>query len=392
MSFKHSEKSRAASGDPGRDRSRWGLANVSEVATIGLFATAIVFALDWASYFLIPFTAAMIVGMTFGPVVDRLVRAGLPMYLAGMAIVTSVAAGIYVLFLAFAIPLEEWSQRIPQIMARLRQLVFWIKDPLERIYELSREVREAANAEGTGMEVSVRNTGVVTTFLASAPAFFGQLLIFIGAFYFFIVSRSRVRAGLLMLAPSRRARLRVARILRDTEHSLSHYLLAISMVYAGVGVATGLAMWLLGMPSPALWGALAAVFSFLPFVGPALTIVILAGVALITFDTAPAILAPPLAFFAINLLESQFVTPIVLGMRLTLNPLIVFLSLAFWLWLWGPVGAFLAVPIVVLSVITLYHCLPPGQREVFSLGIRRKPDKPGAQLRRPRSGAPPRAA
>lgn len=345
------------------------VSGVQRFAVIGLFVMASIVMLQWAAYFMVPLTAAILVGLTFGPVIDRLERTGLPPYLAGLAIVVAICLFLYALFMAFAIPLEEWSFRIPEVLARLREVAFWVGGTLERLQEISRQVQEAADGGGGDLQVSVKE-GIVTQFLASAPAIIGQCLIFIGAFYFFAVSRSRVRAGVLALAPSRAARLRLARIMRDTESSLSRYLLAISLVNVGLGIATGLMMWALGLPTPALWGALAAVLNYVLFIGPTAMAVILGGVALVTFDSLSTAILPPAAYLGLNLIESQFVTPTVLGQQLVLNPLMVFLSLAFWLWLWGPVGAFLAVPIFMAGTITLYHCLPSGQREAFSLGAR----------------------
>lgn len=339
-------------------------------AIFGVFAIAFVFWLDWASYFVIPVTTALIVGLTLGPVVDRMDHFGVLRHLAGAIILGVLVALGYLLFLAFAIPLEEWSVRMPEIIQRLREAVFWVRDPLDRLHELSREVREAANGEQSDLSVSLKAEGVVNTVLASAPALAGQILIFIGSFYFFVVCRASVKRAMIMLPARFSTRLRLARVVRDAEYSFSRYLLAITFINTGFGILTGLAMWALGMPSAALWGALAAVLNFVMFIGPALMAAILAGVALVTYDTITAAMIPPLVFVGLNLLEGQFVTPAVVGARLVLNPLMVFLSLAFWLWLWGAIGAFLAVPILILSTIVLHHMLPPERRRFLAFGPR----------------------
>jgi predicted PurR-regulated permease PerM len=124
------------------------------------------------------------------------------------------------------------------------------------------------------------------------------------------------------------------------------------------GLVVGLAMFLLGVPQPHLWGALAAVLNFALFVGPVVMALILLGVGLATFADPLLMVAPPLIFVVLNFIEGQFVTPSVLGARLALNPLAVFVTIAFWLWLWGPIGAFLAVPILILVAMTLYHLVP----------------------------------
>jgi predicted PurR-regulated permease PerM len=116
------------------------------------------------------------------------------------------------------------------------------------------------------------------------------------------------------------------------------------------------------MPSPALWGALATIFNFIPYLGPATLMVILVGVGSVTYDGLLYALTPALAFFCINFLEGQIITPAVLGQRLTLNPFVVFLTLGFCLWVWGPVGAFVAVPFLLIVAVVASHLRPlrPG--------------------------------
>lgn len=339
-------------------------------AITGLFILACIFALDWASYFLVPVSTALIVGLTLGPVVDRMDRLGMPRYLAGAMILGVLIALGYLLFLAFAIPLEEWSVRVPEITARLRAAIFWIKDPLDQLHELSKQVQDATNGDEGDLSVSVKKEGIVNSALSTAPALAGQLLIFTGSFYFFVVCRESVKRAIFMLPGRFPTRLKLARMFRDAEYSFSRYLLAISFINTSFGIVTGLAMWALGMPSAALWGALAAVLNFVMFIGPALMAAILAGVALVTYDTLAAAAVPPLVFIGLNILEGQFITPAIVGARLVLNPLMVFLSLAFWLWLWGAIGAFLAVPILILSTVVLYHVLPPERRMFLQFGPR----------------------
>lgn len=337
------------------------LDDAAKWAVIGVFLLLAVFALHWGRYFFIPATLAIAIGLTMGPFVDRLERMGVPPYLASGLIVLLLAGALYGLFLAFAIPLEEWSARVPEILDRARALLFSLRGTLEQLEELSKGVQEAASpAKDAPLEVTVRNTGLVTSYLATAPAVLAQMLILLGAFFFFLANRSRLRTWLLLLPVSQGVRYRIARIFRDTEYYLSRYVATITVVNIGLGIATGAAMWVVGMPSPALWGLLAAVLNFIPYLGPGLMTIIIGGVALVTFDQPTAILVPPLTFVGLNVIEGQFVTPTVLGHRLTLNPFVVFMVLVFWVWLWGPVGAFLAVPLLIFGTVTLAHAQADG--------------------------------
>lgn len=343
---------------------------------LGIFLLLAVFALSWASFFLVPVTVALMFGLTLGPVVEWLERHRVPSYLASALMLAMLSAVPYGLFLAFAVPLEEWSLRVPEILGEARRLLFTLRETLEKLHEIGKSVEEAARAGDKPLEVAMREQGAVSWLLSSAPAVMAQVLILVGVLYFFLANRSRLRAALLAVPRAPQSRWRIARTIRDTEYYLSRYVAAITVVNLGLGLATGIAMWAIGMPSPALWGALAAVLNFVPYLGPGLVALILAGVALVTFEQVSSVLLAPALFLVLNLLEGQFVTPAVLGRRLTLNPFVVFLSLAFWVWLWGPVGAFLAVPLLIVAAVTLHHCLstrPRGGPAAFGKPLARKP-------------------
>src|SRR5690606_35540733 len=124
---------------------------------------------------------------------------------------------------------------------------------------------------------------------------------------------------------------------------------------AGLGVATGLAMAALGVPNPALWGVLAAINNFVPYLGSLATAIVLAIVAAVTFESLGAIVAPPLVFLALTTIEGQFLTPMLLGRRLTLNPVVIFLALLVWGWLWGIPGVLMAVPLLAALKILCDH-------------------------------------
>jgi predicted PurR-regulated permease PerM len=141
----------------------------------------------------------------------------------------------------------------------------------------------------------------------------------------------------------------------EASHSVSRYLATIAMINMGLGVATGVAMWLSGMPNPALWGVMAALMPFIPYLGAAVGVAVLTTVSFTTFDSWSQALLPPLLYLALACLEGGFVTPSVLGRRLLLNPVAVLLSLMFWGLLWGIVGAILAVPLLTILKIICDH-------------------------------------
>jgi predicted PurR-regulated permease PerM len=154
------------------------------------------------------------------------------------------------------------------------------------------------------------------------------------------------------------ARLRALRILNEIEEHLGGYLLTVTLINLGVGTATGLICAVTGMPNPAGLGALAATLNFLPIIGPVAMFVILTLIGVIAFATLSAGLIAPLAFVGLTFLEGHFVTPTIIGRRLELNALAVFMALAFWTWLWGPMGGFLSSPLLIVGLILKEHLMP----------------------------------
>jgi predicted PurR-regulated permease PerM len=163
---------------------------------------------------------------------------------------------------------------------------------------------------------------------------------------------------MIMNFGDRDARLRTLRILNEIEVHLGNYLLTVTLINVGVGIATGIVCAVTGMPNPAGLGALAAALNFIPIIGPVAMFVVLAVVGLVAFPTIGGGLMAALAFGGVTFLEGHFVTPTIIGRRLSLNALAVFIALAFWTWLWGPMGAFLASPILIVALILKEHLMP----------------------------------
>jgi predicted PurR-regulated permease PerM len=173
-----------------------------------------------------------------------------------------------------------------------------------------------------------------------------------------VFGRAAMRRSAVNLFNSRDGRLRALKIFNDVERSLSGYLITVTIINACVGVVATLITWLLGFPAPPLWGALAFVLNYIPYVGPGIMQITLFVIGLLTFDTLLPALIAPLFFMAFTFVEGHFIMPNIVGRQLLLHPLAVFLSLAFWAWLWGPVGAFLATPILIMATVASDHLYP----------------------------------
>lgn len=186
----------------------------------------------------------------------------------------------------------------------------------------------------------------------------GQTFIFFGALFFMLLGRTKLRRVLVALFDDRDARLRTLKIMNDIEHNLTGYLSMVTIINFVVGLAAGVIAYVVGLPDPVAWAVLGFILNYVPYIGALIMEVALFFVGLVTFPTLAHALAAPLLYGAFTTLEGHFITPGIVGRRLTLNPLTVFLALIFWSWLWGPAGAFLAVPLLIMGLVAVSHLFP----------------------------------
>jgi len=329
------------------------------VLFLGIVAAVLV--LDFAKIILAPIFLGVVIGLMFGPLADIIERLRIPPWIAGAAVVLLFIALLAVAIAGFAVPLSQWVDRLPVIWSRIEaELISW-KGMVASMEALQEQVREAmgrsqANSvnvkDGSAVESAVENVAYL------APAILAQIVVFLASLYFFIATRHRFRVAVLSVCLDRGLRRRVSRIFRDIEHSVSRYLLSITGVNVALGLAVSAALWALDVPSPLLWGMLAGVLNYIVYIGPAVMAAILLAVGLGTANDAMGILMPAMVFLGLNLIEAQFVTPQVLGHTMTLNPFIVFLTLTFWIWIWGPVGGFVAIPSLLILDAVIRTILP----------------------------------
>jgi predicted PurR-regulated permease PerM len=195
----------------------------------------------------------------------------------------------------------------------------------------------------------------VLAFLTPAA---GEFLLFCAALIFFLVGQLELRTNLVLLFGERAAKLRFLKIMRDIERNLVAYIGVVSIINVMLGFLVAFGAWLVGLPNPATFGLLAAILNYVPYVGPAVMVIVLFGVGLVSFPSFGHALIAPLGFVALTTAEGHFITPTIIGRRLTLDPLLVLLALAFWTWMWGPVGAFLAVPLSIVGLVVFNHLFP----------------------------------
>ena len=328
---------------------------MAQAATIGMFALFFGAFLYFARPFLLPVLSAIVVGMTIGPMSTRLEKSGLPAWGTALLTVIVLTALIVGAVVFLSQPISDLVARAPEMGNAIKDKFHWIDAPIAALRELQELM------PSTGQQVVVLGAAP-TDMLGSVVAVVGpavvQFLLFFVTLFFFVLSRTAFRNYTVNMFFTREGRLRALKTINDIEHNLSAYLLTVTCINLGVGVVIAAGMWLIGLPNPLLWGALAFALNYIPYIGPAIVHVLLFAMGLLVFPTLTGALIPPAFSIAVATLEGQFVTPNIVGRRLAIAPLTVFLSVAFWAWLWGPIGAFLAMPILIIGLVTLNHLYP----------------------------------
>jgi predicted PurR-regulated permease PerM len=323
------------------------------VAVIGLFVLAVFYTLYFTRSLLLPITLAVLLKLLFAPVVRGLKRLRVPEPVSAALVLLALlgALGLGVSFLVD--PAAEWMAKAPETLRRIESRLRPLRAPVERIGEATQQVERMAGVGGDGDQaaVDVRDWSLGRTLLGGTWELLAATLVTLTLLYFLLASGDFFLRKLMHALSSRRGRRRAAEIAAEVEREVSAYLLTVTVVNLLFGAAVALAMWLLGMPNPPLWGVLAAATNYVPYLGALVCGGVLTTVAVLAFPDLQRAALVPLVFFGLNLVEAYFLTPALVGRRLTLHPVAVFLAVLFWGWIWGIPGGLLAVPILAATKI-----------------------------------------
>lgn len=321
-----------------------------------LLVLAVLYTLYLARTLIIPIVLAALLALVLMPLVRLLRRLRLPQPVAAGAVFVLLLLALAGGSTRVASPAAQWAERLPLVLQQLELRLHDVKGPLDRLVEAARRARELAQVGGDGETPTVElEEGGIGGLWQHTLSFTVAASVTLVLLFFLLAWGNVLFHKLVHDLPTRRDKREALELGRHLERDLSIYLLTITLINAALGVAMGFAMFAVGLPNPILWGVMAALLNFIPYIGAVAgaSLVGLAGV--IAFDSLGQALVPPILYILINSLEGYFVTPMVLGRRFTLNPLVILLGLLFWGWLWGVTGALISVPMLVCIRILCEH-------------------------------------
>lgn len=323
------------------------------IATIGIFLLLLAIVLDQARTLLLPIVSAAVIAMMLGPLAARTRRWGVPPWLFAVGVVLAILAALNAAIIQASALIIDWVEKAPEITASIKAKLRVLIEPFDALRNLENTLSQ--NAEHVGLTGLADLAQPALAFLTPA---LGELAVFFAALFFSLTGYKELRDYLILVIGDRETRLRTLRILNNIEKDLTRYATTVTIINFGLGLITALIAYAVGLPNPALWGVIAFALEFLPYIGPAILFAALFGAGLVVFDSLGHAILAPLLLIAIDTLSGYIVAPNVLGRQLTLSPGLVFLALVFWAWLWGPVGAVLATPLLIVATVTMNHVFP----------------------------------
>ena len=321
----------------------------------GLFALAALAALYVASSIILPVVLALVLNLLLQPAVRLLGRVHLPRAVGALVAVFLVIGALVGLVAALSVPAANWAERLPEGIPRLEAHLQVMKGPIQALQKVIQQAEQAADAPpGRGSIVSVRrDLGITGALFAGTRSVLDGLFTTVLVLYFLLVAGDIFLRRIVEILPTFSNKRQAVDISQQIQEDISAYLLTITGMNAAVGAATAAAMYLCGLGDPLLWGATAFLLNYIPILGPLFGVCIFVLVGMLSFESLWWALLPPVLYFGIHLVEGERLTPMLLARRFTLNPVLIILSLVFWFWMWGVLGAILAVPMLaILKIIS----------------------------------------
>lgn len=317
------------------------------------------FVLSIGSVVFLPLFSAIVITIILSPLADRLIRLGLPNIAASMLSIAALILAIVFAVLVIIQPAYDMVDQAPEMIARIGEQFSTLKGNFGWISDINRQLARITG-NTTGAQVIVAGPSVLEQVAFATPTVVLETLLTLLMSYFMMEGRIRMKRRLLLDRHSFGASLRAARVMRDVQERVGSYILTVAQINLAVGVVVALGAWGLGLTAPIMWGGLAMVLNFLPYLGPLAMMALLGLVGLGTADSVLLGLLPMLLYLALHTVEANAVTPTVLGARFTVNPVMILLSISYFSWIWGVLGALLSIPILLTLTALFEHLGKPN--------------------------------
>ncbi len=325
------------------------LASLTLIGGVGLLI-ALPFALRAGAEFFLPVTAALVIAIALVPMLEWFERRGVPSRLAAaLCVVVFLMMAIFAVG-SIVLPAIDWVALVPERLPKVRAAL----DPVLDLYKefdrfVERILSQVVITPQSGRTVRIETPNSLSGLLAtSAPHILIQLFFALLVIFFFLAGWTAMRKQTIVSRGSFEGALTTARVIQQVVDATSTYIGTITVINVALGALTALILWQLGMDSPVMWGGIVAVLNYIPYLGPIASALLLFFGGLMTFPDAWSAMLPPAIFVGLHMVEANIITPMVVGKKLTINPLAILIALSFWAWVWGTTGALLAVPLLII--------------------------------------------
>lgn len=326
------------------------LAALTLIAGAGL-VLATPFALKSGAEFFLPVTIALVIAVALVPVLQWLERRRVPSAIAAILCILAFLLLANIAIAAIVVPATDFFRllptRIPRIQQNLSPLLDLYSTLEKSVNKMLRQVAAAPVHAQTQSAVAPPNS-ILELAATSAPTAVVQFVFSILTVFFFLAGWTRMRQQTINGRSSFDGAMATARVIQDVVDDVSAYLGTITLINIVLGLSVALALYLIGMPYPLMWGGIVALLNYIPYFGPVIAAFLLALGGLMTFSDVWLAMLPPAVMYGLHLIEANAITPVVVGHRLTINPIMILISLSFWSWVWGTAGALLAVPLLII--------------------------------------------
>ncbi|MBA3564939.1 MAG: AI-2E family transporter [Gammaproteobacteria bacterium] len=344
---------------------------IRSVMLTGIFFMLLLYTLRIAAPLVVPIALAVLLSLLLAPLVRRLARLHILESIGAALVMLALLSMVSTAFYLLADPAQAWLARAPETLNLLEIRLSGLRESIEDVQQATERVEELTDMENDDVaerSVEVERVGILKTVLSGTTQFLASAALVFFLLYFLLAAGDGLLLKLVKLGSSLEQKKRVVGVMREIQTDISRYLVTVTIVNICLGLVTAFALFALGVPNPLLWGTMVALFNFAPYIGAAVSLMVLILVGLTSFESLGQSLLVPFTFFVLTTLEGQLITPIVLGHRLALSAVVVFLAVIICGWMWGIIGALLAVPLLA-SIRIVCSYFEPLQPVVELLGV-----------------------